>query len=267
MDTLENRKYLIRELLRIDKWEKKQLKVWFWERIGRMPFKVLDRLTPAFIQNKIGQALEELGGYIQSGGRFLITKRRVIRKFGDRATLATIAQLPIKEMDEQAERYTTSRSRFATFQGATTGVGGMVTLAIDIPTLLGLSLKILQEIAICYGYDPDEKQERIFIVKCLQFASSDAGGKKAVLDDLKYYSANERQHETVAQLKSWREVIMMYRDHIGWKKMFQLVPIAGMFAGAMMNKSTIQNVAEVGRIFYRKRRIKERLEPVKNRML
>lgn len=260
---MENRKYLVRELIRVEKWEKKQQKVWIWERIGRLPFKVLDKLTPAFIQNKVGQALDELGYYIQSGGKYLINKKKIVGKFGEGLTLEDIADLPLIQMDENAVKYGVSRARFATLQGATTGFGGVFTLAADIPTLLGLSLKILQEIAICYGYDPNDKMERIFNVKCLQFATSDVVGKQAVLNDLKYFREQEKKHRTASQLQSWREVIMTYREHFGWKKLFQLVPIAGMLAGAMMNRSMIENVAETGRMFYRKRRILDRLEPIK----
>ncbi len=50
--------------------------------------------------------------------------------------------------------------------------------------MIGISLKVLQEIALCYGYYPADPQERLFILKCLQFASSDVVGKKAVLQEL-----------------------------------------------------------------------------------
>ncbi|HET7580086.1 MAG TPA: EcsC family protein [Bacillales bacterium] len=263
METNENRQELLKELRDIKNWEKAQQKVWFWERLGRLPFKILDKLTPAFIQNKLGRALDELGGYIQSGGRYLISKKTVLKKFDGVDSLEDIRHLPLGQMDEAARRYAVSRARFAKWQGATTGVGGYFTLAIDIPALLGLSLKILQEIAICYGYDPYDKAERLFIVKCLQFASADVVGKKAVLDDLEQIDKEERQHRTVTQLQSWREVIMTYRENYGWKKLFQLVPIAGIVFGAIVNKSTLENVAETGMMLYRKRRILEKLEAMK----
>lgn len=263
LETNENRQDLLKELRSIKKWEKAQQKVWFWERLGRLPFKILDRLTPAFIQNKLGRALDELGGYIQSGGRYLISKRAVLKKFHGVDSLEEIRHLPLDEMDKAARHYAVSRARIAKWQGATTGVGGYFTLAIDIPALLGLSLKILQEIAICYGYDPYDKAERLFIVKCLQFTSADVVGKKAVLDDLEQIDKEEKQHRTVTQLQSWREVIMTYRENYGWKKLFQLVPIAGIVFGAVVNKSTLENVAETGMMLYRKRRILEKLEAMK----
>jgi hypothetical protein len=149
-----------------------------------------------------------------------------------------------------------SRSKFATWQGATTGVGGIFTLAIDIPMLLGLSLKVLQEISMSYGYDPRDKNERVFMIKCLQFTSSDFVGKKAILESL---DTTSRQ-QTFAQLQGWREVLVTHTENFGWKKLFQLIPIAGIVFGAYLNKKSIDDLAETASMLYRKRRILERLQ-------
>lgn len=44
-------------------------------------FKVLDKLTPAFIQDKIGLPLDEIGGFIQNGGQYLTSEKHLIRQF------------------------------------------------------------------------------------------------------------------------------------------------------------------------------------------
>ena len=84
-----------------------------------------------------------------------------------------------------------NRKKLATIQGASTGIGGIFTLTIDIPLLLGLQLKTLQDIAICYGYDPKDKKERLFIVKCLQFVSADIVGKQSILNQLSHFDNHE----------------------------------------------------------------------------
>ncbi|MED4604227.1 EcsC family protein, partial [Paenibacillus validus] len=162
-------------------------------------------------------------------------------------------------MNRAAASLTHNRIKLATAQGATTGFGGLFTLAIDIPAILGLSLKTIQEVAMVYGYDPKEKPERVFVIKCLQFASADIVGKKAVLEELADYGNESRKPESLSQLQGWREVVAAYRDNFGWKKLFQLVPIAGMLFGAVLNRSTLQDVAEAATMLYRKRRILERL--------
>lgn len=159
-----------------------------------------------------------------------------------------------------SDKLQNERVKFATVQGASTGFGGIFTLAIDIPVILGTALKTLQEIAIIHGYDPNDKMERIFIVKCLQFTSADIVGKEAILQELSTMnSTNKATDNMISQLQGWQEVFYTYRDQMGWKKLFQMIPIAGMIFGAYANKGMIQDVAETGIMLYRKRRICEKL--------
>ncbi|WP_246938961.1 EcsC family protein [Bacillus pinisoli] len=264
---METKEELQEALSTILKWEEEQKGLWLWDRIGRLPFKLLDKMTPIFIQKKISLLLDELGQYIQTGGQYLVNEHQIFKKYtnGTPAYFPTsiheISNLPLLSMNKVSEEITQNRQTLATVQGATTGFGGIFTLAVDIPVLLGLSLKTLQEIAISYGYDPKDKIERIFIVKCLQFSSADIVGKQAILEELSdYYHRDLHHQEMVSQLQGWREVIYTYRDQFGWKKLFQLVPVAGMIFGAFINRSMIQDISEIGRMLYQKRRITERLQ-------
>lgn len=262
---MEEKNILLQELATIEKWEKDQGNLWFWERLGRLPFKLLDKVTPKFVHNKVGTLLDELGNYIQTGGKYLISEKQLfdlIRKESNHSidSIDDIGQLPLLTMSTISQKLTDSRKKAATVQGAATGIGGVFTLAIDVPALLAISLKSLQEIAIIHGYDPNEKSERIFIIKCLQFSSADIVGKKAILSELSsFYQNDQSSGEMMSQLQGWREVVYTYRDQFGWKKLFQMVPVAGMIFGAFTNRSMINDLAEVGIMLYRKRRIMERL--------
>ncbi|WP_097157215.1 EcsC family protein [Bacillus oleivorans] len=258
------------ELKKIKKWEKDQSGLWFWERIGRLPFKLLDKITPKFIHKKIGVLLDELGNYISTGGKYLTSEKQILRALEKQAgtpleSIADVEKLPLEVMERTSQELAENRIKLATVQGATTGIGGIFTLAIDIPALLGLSLKTLQEIAIIHGYDPNEKSERVFIVKCLQFSSADIVGKKAILNELShFYNRETESKEMLSQLQGWREVIYTYRDQYGWKKFFQMIPIAGILFGAFNNRSMLQDISEAGTMLYRKRRIMERIRQLEN---
>jgi EcsC protein family len=264
---VETKDWLQSELQVIEKWEKDQKGLWFWEKIGRLPFKLLDKVTPAFIQKKIGLLLDELGQFVQTGGQYLTQEKLILTKLRKHSQkedlmISDVSSLPLTTMDAVGEELKSTRSKLATVQGATTGFGGIFTLAVDIPVILGLSLKTLQEIAIAYGYDPQDRDERIFIVKCLQFSSADIVGKQAILNELSTFYRREHKsnQEMISQLQGWREVVFTYRDQFGWKKLLQMVPIAGMVFGAITNRSMIHDLAETGMMLYRKRRILERLE-------
>ncbi|GAE45345.1 EcsC protein [Mesobacillus boroniphilus JCM 21738] len=81
---MDARDYLLNELKEIEKWEKDQKGLWFWERLTRLPFKMLDRFTPKFIQEKVGVLLDELGSYIQTGGQYLTSEKSVFQFFEKR---------------------------------------------------------------------------------------------------------------------------------------------------------------------------------------
>lgn len=263
---IESKEELVKQLSEIEKWEKEQGKLWIWERIGRLPFKLLDKVTPQIVHDKIGDLLEELGNYIQSGGQYLVKEEEIYEIIQEKAkqpieSIEDIKDLPLHTMDEITLDISERRKKFATIQGASTGIGGIFTLAIDIPALLAVSLKTLQEIAIVYGYDPNDKLERIFIIKCLQISSADIVGKQAILSELSNYYRNEADaQQMISQLQGWREVVYTYRDNFGWKKLFQMVPIAGAVFGAFTNRSMVHDLAETGMMLYRKRKILERLE-------
>ncbi len=264
----DEKKLLENELQIIAKWEDDQNKIWFWEKIFRLPFTLLDKITPHQVHQYVGKFLDEVGSYIQYGGKYLIHEAHILQQLTQKAKLppheplllSEVKHLSIQIMNEVAEDLITTRKGVATLQGATTGVGGLFSLAIDIPMILGLSLKVLQEMALTYGYNPNEKKERVFIVKCLQFSSADIVGKKSILKDLSHYHKKDVDRETLSQIEGWREVMGSYRDHYGWKKLFQLVPILGIILGALINRSIIEEVAETGHMLYRKRRVLEKLE-------
>ncbi|WP_338469572.1 EcsC family protein [Niallia sp. XMNu-256] len=259
---IESNKWLQQELKKIQSWETDQSDLWFWEKLGRLPFKLIDKVTPSFIQNKLGSILDELGQYIQTGGNYLSPASSLSSYYPEDSihTIEEASVLPIEKMDKAVEKLTKMRKKVATVQGASTGIGGLFTISIDIPILLGLQLKTLQDIALCYGYDPQDKKERIFIVKCLQFVSADIVGKQAILKQLSGIDNNQNtKREVLSEIQGWREVVFSYRDQFGWKKLFQMVPIAGFIFGAFTNRSAVNDIAEAGMMLYRKRRITERL--------
>ncbi|KAA9021642.1 EcsC family protein [Niallia endozanthoxylica] len=262
----ESKDWLLEELTKVENWEKDQADLWFWEKLGRLPFKIIDKWTPDFIQKKIGVIIDELGQYVQTGGSYLSSVSSLSSYYPNLEihSLEDAAILPISTMDQAVEKLSRSRKKLATIQGASTGIGGIFTLTIDIPLLLGMQLKTLQDIAICYGYNPNEKKERLFIVKCLQFISADIVGKNAILAQLSKFDLEDEtaKREVLSELQGWREVVFTFRDQLGWKKLFQMIPIAGLIFGAFINRTAINDVAEAGMMLYRKRRIIERLSDV-----
>ena len=263
---METKEQLQNYLHEIEAWEKDQGRVWFWDKLARLPFKFLDKLTPKFLQEKLGQLVNLLVDYVQTGGNLLTsttgTLKAIERKTGlDIETIEELRALPIERMIILSEDLKKNRANFATVQGATTGFGGLFTIIADIPLVIGNALKSLQEIAIIHGYDPSQKEERVFIVKCLQYAFADVVGKEAILKELTaMHLGQANEQNMIAQMQGWREVFLTYSEQFGLKKLMQMIPIVGMIFGAITNKSMIEDVVDTGMMLYRKRRVYERLQ-------
>lgn len=73
---MESRETLDRELEHILKWENEQKDLFIWDKIGRLPFVMLDKVMPKALKQKIGDALNEVGQYLQTGGKFLVQKKK-----------------------------------------------------------------------------------------------------------------------------------------------------------------------------------------------
>ena len=77
---MENKEVLYKELKAIEKWEKGQKGLFFWEKLGRLPFALLDKVTPKFLQDKINSLLDEIATYIDNGGQYLVNNEATLKK-------------------------------------------------------------------------------------------------------------------------------------------------------------------------------------------
>lgn len=103
----ETKESLEAELAAIVEWEREQKDLWFWEKLGRLPFVLLDRITPKFVHDKVGQAINELGSFIQTGGRYLVSERSMVALLQKEAQrpleFHQISELPLILMDKAAD--------------------------------------------------------------------------------------------------------------------------------------------------------------------
>ena len=137
---------------------------------------LLDRLTPKAVQEKIGSALNEVGGFIQSGGKHLVREKSVMNVLAQAAGLdgpnavsgpsVKSAQEESIEDENEEEVAATSGLTLASAakrrsshgycggyadgktsqirRGARSDHGnrGIFTIAADLPMVLGQSLKV-----------------------------------------------------------------------------------------------------------------------------
>lgn len=221
-------------------WEKKMLKdMGVIEGFSRDIQKKIDSYIPLKIHTSISKTMEVAIKSILGGINLIPVDKKMLTQF----RLKTLAQTD-REVDKIISRY----KKLATATGAGTGIGGLLSLAVDYPALISLELKMLQEIARSFGYDIREKKERIYLLKVFILAfSGDRCKKRTYLEVINY----ENNFSDV----DWQELYHEYKEKVDFKKMLQIIPGFGALIGAWANYGLIEELGETARNCYRLRKI------------
>ena len=157
--------------------------------------------------------------------------------------------LSLYERDELFKSKLSAFRKTAVIEGAGTGAGGIMLGFADFPLLLSIKIKFLFEAASVYGYDPNEYEERLFILHVFKLAFSSEEKRKETLDIIENW---EQQKHLIADM-DWQEFQQEYRDYIDLVKMFQLIPGFGAIVGAFANYNLLDQLGETAMNCYRLR--------------
>lgn len=143
--------------------------------------------------------------------------------------------------------------RMAAAEGGITGAGGFLLGLADFPLLLGIKLKLLFEIAACYGYSGDGHQERIYILRIMQLAfSSDAQRRAVYLQMVDWNRQCPQLPDSMADFE-WRQFQQEYRNYIDLAKLAQLLPVVGAPVGFVVNSQLLKKLGSTAINAYRMR--------------
>jgi len=106
----------------------------------------------------------------------------------------------LQAADEQAQECWNWNIGYAATEGGATGGFGFSGLAADVPALFTILLRLIQEIATCYGYKLTRDGEGEYVLQILR-AGSAANAKLKI--------------EFVIALKELEQILIQ----ISWKKM------------------------------------------------
>ena len=172
------------------------------------------------------------------------------------STYATPAPLRLGTL---AEREAVAREKIEVYrkmaaaEGGITGAGGFLLGLADFPILLSIKLKLLFELAACYGYSGEGYQERVHILRIMQLAfSSDSHRRNVYLQMLDWDRQCAQMPGSLDEFE-WREFQQEYRNYIDLAKLAQLVPVIGAPVGFLVNSQLLKKLGEVAMNAYRMR--------------
>lgn len=167
---------------------------------------------------------------------------------------------------EKTIGYLPSKYRvIALAEGTAAGTLGLPGMAADIPALITLALRAVNEHATYYGYDVSLESERYVALTILAVST---GGDSAA----KQVAMTEVAKATVmaAKKKTWDELqrvalvrlIQKIAEQLGIRltkaKLAQILPVVGGFVGGGFNAWYISKVCFTARMVYRERFLREK---------
>ena len=143
---------------------------------------------------------------------------------------ARMKDVPIEHLDTIAAALIRDAERLALVEGAGFGLGGMITFLPDASFLTIITLRLIQRLALLYGFETHESDQRIEMWKAAAAASGIDYGK-----DLAGKQVCEKIAPRVA-----RRLAAKLGTETAEKWVGRLVPLAGSAIGGALNFSFVR---------------------------
>jgi uncharacterized protein (DUF697 family) len=143
---------------------------------------------------------------------------------------ARMKDVPIEHLDAIAAALIRDAERLALVEGAGFGLGGMITFLPDASFLTIITLRLIQRLALLYGFETGESDQRIEMWKAAAAASGIDYGK-----DLAGKQICEKIAPRVAQRLAAKLGTETAEKWVG-----RLVPLAGSAIGGALNFSFVR---------------------------
>jgi uncharacterized protein (DUF697 family) len=179
----------------------------------------------------------------------------------------------LEALDAKAETVRNWAIAYASGEGALAGAVGLISLPVDLPALVALSLRTIRRIGAVYGYQSSGEEERQFVFAVLSLASANSARQKQVaLDALNGIEARTlaRRWAALGEHAARRGVgaegvLLFARDlarqlgiNLTRRNALVAIPIIGAAIGATLNGWYMRDVADAARRAYQERWLRDR---------
>ncbi len=176
--------------------------------------------------------------------------------------------LDLRECDRRAGEVQTFHIGLAVAEGGAAGFFGLAAMAVDIPALLTLALRMIRQVGIEYGYAEDNEAERQFCFSMMQSASANTVEEKLaaqfVLAELGNMIAKQTWKAMAekaagnllskeAAMTALRALAKQVGVTLTKRKALEAIPVMGAVVGAASNAWFLREVGVTAEMAYRER--------------
>lgn len=238
---------------------------------------VLDRATDVAFENAVGGAVTKLVASVverlNDAASWSVRSDTIyaeFRKAGYRDVHSApgVHALALEDVDRVARGVGRKYLALAAVEGAVAGAAGGAAVVVDVPALISLALRCVNEHGAYYGFDAARVEERAFAVRVLSVASAASHStRRDALEDLTRYTIELRARGDRGEVQSLVGVPLMKKlaETMGIRlaraKLAQAVPVVGAVVGGSFNGWFLELVGRASWALYRERFLVERYGP------
>ncbi|CAN2041675.1 Mad12 [Candidatus Magnetomoraceae bacterium gMMP-15] len=268
----EMKKYEIRALKEIRTWEKSKL--------DSFPKKFFDAASDPFVFliNKIGKnkfniienTIKTVFEQFYKASEYTFNTNKMISRAKEHGIIfenfSDIQRCYLKQLDECNSQHIQFHKNSAAVQGAAAGIGGELLAFADISALIIRAFHMSQNIAFCYGFNPNDKIEKEIILRIVEIALGRSDIKNKSLNEIKKLQEEQKNKQEAASsyymdfltANATNSCIKNIAFALITRMLACSVPLISIAISAHSNYDVIENTSQTGLMVYRKRFIERK---------
>ncbi|KMT22587.1 EcsC family protein [Clostridium cylindrosporum] len=204
----------------------------------------VNSMVPEKVHEIITDTIKNMIKMVLKGSEFISSKPYV--------------SLTLKEREYLIDEKVKSYRKGGVIAGAGIGAGGIILGLADFPVLVSIKIKLLFDIALIYGFDVTNLNERLYILNIFKLAFSSDEKRRSVYLDVANWEEVQASFPNNYEDFDWRDFQQEYRDYIDISKMLQLLPVVGAAFGAAANYKLLNRLSYIAKNAYRLRILKQK---------
>lgn len=196
-----------------------------------------NKFIPAKVHKAIDKTIKEMIQFLMMGTRFIAPAPQQLQH--------------LKLIEDKVAVRISNHKWTATAEGGLTGAGGFLWSLADFPLLLGIKIKLLQDIAAFFGMDGKDPNEKVFLLLVLQVAFSSDKIRKETLHKIIHFEAAKQQWQLHPDDVDWHTLQQQYRDYLDIAKLLQMMPLIGAAVGSWANYRLMKRLGHFALQCYR----------------
>ena len=181
--------------------------------------------------------------------------------------LSDLKKCDLGLLDDCNRKHIKFHERASAIQGAVGGLGGIVVATVDLTALLVQDFHMIQEIAFCYGFDPNDIIEKEIILRIIEIG---VGGSEIKFKALKEIASLKKIKSKSAKQSTAKKGVSVlgskaleeYIEHLTAALIVRLVPralpVVSMVVSSHSNHEIMEHSGQAAFMVYRKRFIERK---------